>query len=267
MCVNVAKPRDGNVAEPRDGNVAEPRDGNLAEPRDGNLGLLADEDVVARICAGETRLFELLMRRHNQRLFRAARAILRRDDEAEDVMQDAYVRAFTHLADFRAEARFSTWLTRIAVHEAFARLRRERRVQSIDTLPEETTSMSQKVQPNPEQEVADAELRAVLEHAIDALPESFRLVFVLRSVEQLSGAEVAEVLGIPEQTVKTRLFRARERLQAQLSSAFEARIPETYGFELTRCDRVVKAVFARLGISDGAGSEPPPPHPASELGR
>jgi len=213
-------------------------------------GSLADEQIVARVCAGETGLFELLMRRHNQKIFRTARAIVRRDDEAEDVMQDAYVRAFTHLSDFKGEARFSTWLTRIALHEAFARVRRERRFQALDPATQEANPMRSPAQPTPEQQVADTELRAVLDHAIDGLPEDFRLVFVLRAVEQLSGAEVAEVLGIPEQTVKTRLFRARERLQSQLQATFESNTSAGYEFHLRRCDRVVAAVLKRLGVAE-----------------
>lgn len=211
--------------------------------------LPTDEQIVARVCAGESQLFALLMRRHNQKVFRAARAILRRDDEAEDVMQDAYVRAFAHLSEFKGEARFSTWLTRIAVHEAFARVRRERRFQSLDAATEETSIMSRQAPSTPEQRVADAELGAVLDHAIDALPEEFRLVFVLRSVEQLSGAEVAEVLGVPEQTVKTRLFRARERIRAELETTLDENVPRAYAFHLTRCDRVVAKVLERLGLS------------------
>src|SRR4051794_15812793 len=163
------------------------------------LGTWSDEEIVARVCAGERHLFELLMRRHNRKVFRAARAILRRDSEAEDVMQDAYVRAFAHLAEFKGEARFSTWLTRIAVHEALARVRRERGLESLDASTQEA-DMSSKLH-SPEQQAMDVEMRLVLDQAIDSLPEDFRLVFVLREVEQMSGAEAADVLGVPEQTI------------------------------------------------------------------
>src|SRR5260221_7765408 len=159
-----------------------------------------DSEVVARVLGGESRAFEIIMRRHNQRIFRAARAIVRTDDEAEDVMQEAYVRAFDHLAEFRGEAKLSTWLTRIAVHEALARVRRAKRT-SDDEVPDMESPTH-----GPEQRASDEEMRALLEEAVDALPESFRVVFVLRAVEQMSTAEVATALDIPEDTVKTRFF-------------------------------------------------------------
>ena len=209
---------------------------------------LTDEEAVARIRSGETGLFELLMRRHNQRVYRAARAILRDDAEAEDVMQDAYVRAFCHLAEFEGRSRFSTWLTRIAVHEALARIRRGRRFQAVDPETQETSTMSTVPRLTPEQHASDGEIRSVLEKAIDSLPDEFRSVFVLRAIEEMSGAETAECLGIPEETVKTRLFRARSRLQETLLSALEPAAPRAFEFHLSRCDRVVAAVLARLGL-------------------
>jgi RNA polymerase sigma-70 factor (ECF subfamily) len=207
---------------------------------------LTDAEIVTRVCAGEGALFELLMRRHNRKVFRAARAIVRRDSEAEDVMQDAYVRAFSHLAEFKGEARFSTWLTRIAVHEALSRVRRERRLTPLDAQTQEASMSSER--DSPEQQAMDVEMRLVLDQAIDALPEDFRLVFVLREVEQMSGAEAAEVLGIPEQTIKTRLFRARQRLQESVLGAIDVSADSAYEFHLTRCDRVVNAVLKRLGL-------------------
>jgi RNA polymerase sigma-70 factor, ECF subfamily len=208
---------------------------------------LSDAQIVARVCAGETLLFELLMRRHNRQVFRAARAILKRDDEAEDVMQDAYVRAYAHLGSFKGESSFSTWLTRIAVHEALARVRRERRFVWGDPHGAANKALASVACASPEEQVSDAELRVFLDRAIDALPDDFRLAFVLRAVEQMSGAETADVLGIPEQTVKTRLFRARERLQRELLSKLETNPTSAYAFHLVRCDRVVRAVFMRLG--------------------
>jgi RNA polymerase sigma-70 factor (ECF subfamily) len=208
---------------------------------------LTDEEIVGRVCAGERELFELLMRRHNARLYRAARAILRDDGEAEDVMQDAYVRAYEHLEDFEGRARFSTWLTRIAVHEALARVRRRKRFDSLDEHTEEP-SMSTNPGASPEQQASDVEMRALLEHAVESLPDDFRSVFVLRAVEGMSGAEVAECLGIGEETVKTRLFRARGRLQEMLVASIEPALPKLYEFHLTRCDRVVDSVMRRLGV-------------------
>lgn len=204
-----------------------------------------DEEVVARVLAGEVALFEVLMRRHNQRVYRAARAVLRDANEAEDVMQDAYVRAYEHLAEFEGRARFSTWLTRIAVHEAIARVRRRKRFDSLDSHQEEAL-MSTPPGSSPEQRASDVEMRSVLETAIDKLPDEFRSVFVLRAVEGMSGAEVAEGLGIPEDTVKTRLHRARSRLQEMLVASIEPELPAVYEFHLSRCDRVVEAVLRRI---------------------
>ncbi len=206
---------------------------------------LTDEEIVARVCAGEQELFELLMRRHNERVYRTARAILRNDGEAEDVMQDAYVRAYEHLHEFAGRALFSTWLTRIAVHEALARVRKSKRFDSLDAATEQP-SMSNPSGSSPEQLTSDVEMRVLLESAVDALPDDFRAVFVLRAVEGMSGAEVAESLGIAEETVKTRLFRARGRLQETLLASFEPTLPAVYEFHLTRCDRVVAAVFQRI---------------------
>jgi len=223
----------------------------LSKPSE-SLGL-SDEAVIARIRQGEHWCFEILMRRHNRRVFRATRAVLKRDDEAEDVMQEAYVRAYEHLADFRGDASFATWLTRIAIHEALARKRKEQRFAPLDSAPREATVMPLASPRNPEQEVNDQQLRAVLERAIDALPDEFRAVFVLRAVEQMTGAEAALCLDIPEETVKTRLHRARLRLQEVVVHALDAHATSAYEFHLSRCDRVVQGVLNRLGIShDGA---------------
>jgi len=206
----------------------------------------SDEKIVARVCAGESALFEVLMRRNNQRVYRAARSIVKDDNEAEDVMQDAYVRAYEHLHEFEARARFSTWLTRIAVHEALARVRRRNRLASFDAQPEE--SMPATPASSPEQQTSDLEMRTVLESAVEKLPDEFRAVFVLRAVEGMSGAETAECLGIPEDTVKTRLHRARGRLREMVLESIEPAVPALYEFHLSRCDRVVAAVLRKLGI-------------------
>jgi RNA polymerase sigma-70 factor (ECF subfamily) len=207
----------------------------------------SDEEIVTRVCAGEVALFELLMRRNNRRVYRAARAILRDDSEAEDVMQDAYVRAYEHLREFEARSRFSTWLTRIAVHEALARVRRRSRFASFESQSEE--SMSAHPVSNPEQATSDVEMRSVLESAVDRLPDEFRSVFLLRAVEGMSGAETAECLGIPEDTVKTRLHRARGRLRDMVLESIEPAVPSLYDFHLSRCDRVVAAVLAKLEVA------------------
>ena len=228
----------------------------LASNSGESLGL-SDEAVIARIRAGEPWCFEILMRRHNRRVFRATRAILKRDDEAEDVMQEAYVRVYEHLSDFRGEASFATWLTRIAIHEALARKRREQRFDPLESAPQGPTVLSRESPRSPEQQVNDQQLRAVLERSIDALPDEFRTVFVLRAVEQMSGAETAACLDIPEETVKTRLHRARLRLQEAIVRSLDAHSTQAFEFHLSRCDRVVHVVLGRLGISsEGALRKP-----------
>src|SRR5690348_7993852 len=159
---------------------------------------LSDEEVVRRVLDGETALFEILMRRYNRRLYRVARAILREDAEAEDVMQDAYVRAYQHLDQFAGRAKFSTWLTRIAVHEALARANRRRRYEALDASPNSQgeNMMFPSNVPSPEQEAAAAQTNGMLEAAILSLPETYRTVLMLRDMEELSTAETAEALEL-----------------------------------------------------------------------
>lgn len=199
---------------------------------------LPDEEIVARVLHGEAALFELIVRRHNQRLYRATKAILRDDAEAEDAMQEAYVRAFVKLDQFAGEAKFSTWLTRIAVYEALGRLRRRKQQQEIpDTM---------KSRDNPERAAQDAEMRAAIEHAVGRLPAIYRSVFVLREVEELSGAETAAILGIAEDTVKTRLHRARMLLRRRLERVFYTALGRSYAYAGRRCDAMTAAVMRRV---------------------
>jgi len=209
---------------------------------------LTDEEIVARVCAGERHLFEQIMRRHNQQIYRAARAVLRDDSGTEDVMQDAYVRAYEHLREFEGRSRFSTWLTRITLHEAFARVRRRKRFDSLESIEAraENQAMPAAAVRNPEQLASDREMHDLIENAVGSLPEEFRSVFVLRTVQGMKGADVAACLGIRETTVKTRLFRARARLQELLVAAGGSAVRGIYDFHLSRCDRVVGAVFRRL---------------------
>jgi RNA polymerase sigma-70 factor, ECF subfamily len=213
----------------------------------------SDEVVVTRILDGETALYELLMRRHNQRLYRMARAILRDDAEAEDVMQDAYVRAYQNLASFEGRAKFVTWLTRIAIHEALSRSRKRHRFQPLDPADEANGEIMQLAPSSirsPEQQTYDRELAAVLEKAVLSLSEEHRLVFMLRDVEGLSTEETAHCLNLTEENVKVRLHRARARLRGRLYDAVGANTAQCFQFHAVRCDRVVKQVFKSLGLSD-----------------
>ncbi len=210
---------------------------------------LADTEVVRRVRAGETALFEILMRRHNQRLYRVARAIVKDDSEAEDVMQEAYVNAYTHLHQFAERAQFATWLTRIAVHEALARVRKQAKLIEFDEdgeAGEQTMAAFNTVRYTPEQQASHAELRGLLEAAVDSLPAGYRVVFVLREIEGLNTAETAEALGVTEETVKTRLHRARALLREELFDRAGIATSYAFSFHLSRCDRIVKAVLARI---------------------
>ena len=208
-----------------------------------------DEQVVTRVLSGETALYELLMRRHNQRLYRIARAILRDDAEAEDVMQDAFVRAYQNLGAFEGRAKFVTWLTRIAVHEALARSRRRSRFQSFDGPDQSNGDLMSATSSNrsPEQETYDRELSGVLEKAVLSLPDEHRLVFMLRDVEGMSTEETAQCLNLTQENVKVRLHRAHAKLRKQLYSAVGATAARCFQFHAVRCDRVVSGVFKTLG--------------------
>ena len=212
---------------------------------------LTDEDVVARILSGDAPLFEILMRRYNQRLYRVARSVLRDDAEAEDVMQQAYVAAYAHLGQFEGRSTFSTWLTRIAFHEALSRLKHRRRESGSgfsSESEEDPMSRIMSTDPNPEHQALQGELRGQLESAIEGLPEIYRTVFVLRDVEELSTSETAECLDIREDAVKTRLHRARALLREELYRRAGTAAKSAFAFHLSGCDRVVAAVFERLAI-------------------
>jgi RNA polymerase sigma-70 factor, ECF subfamily len=207
----------------------------------------SDAEIIQQVLAGNTALFELLMRRYNERIYRAARSIVRDEQEAEDVMQQAYVNAFTHLRQFNGSAQFSTWLTRIAINEALARVRRRGRYEALDDdLSNVEPFMSTNPVPNPERQAFVGELRGLLEWAIDTLPDGMREVFVLRDVEGLSTAEVAESLEVSEDVVKTRLSRGRAALRRALLERTGASAPEAFRFYRPRCDRLVQQVLARI---------------------
>lgn len=207
----------------------------------------SDEEVCRRVIAGDSALYEVLMRRHNQRLYRAVRAIVPNEDEAEDVMQQAYVSAYTHLESFAGTSRFSTWLVRIGINEALARVRRSRSPggPSQAGADEAGRAPDQKT-PDPEAKAMSHELRRALEEAVDALPELYRTAFMLREVEGMSTAEAAFALDVSEDAVKQRLKRAKAMLQKRLYSRMGRGLRGAFSFPAPRCDRVVAAVFARI---------------------
>ncbi|HEV2711399.1 MAG TPA: RNA polymerase sigma factor [Edaphobacter sp.] len=212
---------------------------------------LTDEEVVDRVRAGDAAMYEVLMRRYNQRLYRTARAILRDDAEAEDVMQDAYVRAYTHLDQFAGRSAFSTWLTRIAVHEALTRLRSRNRHPQVD-VTEYDGEISMKTPSNsldPEQSASTGQLREFLEEAVLNLPENYRTVIMLRDIEELSTAETAEALDLTEDNVKVRLHRGHGMIRDWLFERIGTGAREAFPFMGVRCDRVVEKVFARIQAS------------------
>ncbi|PWT92758.1 MAG: hypothetical protein C5B54_03045 [Acidobacteria bacterium] len=209
-----------------------------------DIETLPDEEIVRRVLDGETELYELIMRRYNQRLYRVARSILRDDSESEDVMQDAYVRAYANLQQFSGQAKFSTWLTKIAVHEAFARLRRRKKITQLESIPAWEESM--RPTEHPDKKLDSERLKSELEQQIEALPSIYRSVFIFREVEGLSTADTSVALDITEEVVKTRLHRARALLRKSIMERTKTAAREVFEFHLSRCDRVVAAVFERI---------------------
>ena len=208
--------------------------------------VLTDADLVERCRLRDEDAVRELTRRYNQRLYRVARGILRSDAEAEDVVQEAYVRAFTGLEKFRGEAGIGTWLTRIAINEALGRVRKARPVVDVaDDSPLALVNLAAAA-PDPEMQMATQESRVMLEQAIDDLPDAFRSVFVARMVEGLSVEETAEMFGLRPETVKTRVHRARARLRANLEARLGPAVREAFAFDGERCDRLTLAVIQRL---------------------
>ena len=221
----------------------------------------ADAELAARAAAGDDGAFERIMRRHNRLLFRTARSLLRSDAEAEDALQDAYLRAWRALGSFRSEARLSTWLVRIVINEALGRLRRRgAQVLALDaTIDLADTSVEDVMEGNrddrPDLAAMRSELRTRMEERIDALPEAFRTVFMLRAVEEMSVEEVSAALGLPPATVRTRFFRARGLLREGLARDVDHALADAFSFDGERCDRIVAGVMARLsGLTEAARS-------------
>jgi RNA polymerase sigma-70 factor (ECF subfamily) len=212
---------------------------------------LTDEDVVRRVVGGERELFEVLMRRHDQRVYRAIRGILRDEDDVEDAMQQAWLQAYLHLGEFAGAARFSTWMTRIAANEALGRLRRRARLEPAGG--EEADGVMDANVEDPEVRAAAREATTLLESAVDRLAPGYRAVFMLRDVENLSTAETATALGLGEEAVKVRLHRARAMLRKTLTDAVDEAAADAFPFLAPRCNRIVNAVMSRiLGGRPGA---------------
>jgi RNA polymerase sigma-70 factor (ECF subfamily) len=213
---------------------------------------LSEPEVVALARAGDREAFRAIMQRCNQRLFRIARAVVRDDAEAEDVLQEAYARAFAAFSGFRGDAGVATWLTRIVLNEAHGRLRKRRATVELDAVEAAQASAEVLAFPgrglsdDPEADAARAQIRRLLERAVDELPEPFRLVFILREVEELSVEETATHLGLNPETVKTRLHRARRRLREALDAQLGEVLVGAYPFLGARCDRICEAVLRRL---------------------
>ncbi len=218
---------------------------------------LSDTELARRVAARDRDAFAVLMRRHNQILYRTARSILKDDAEAEDAVQDAYLRAYRAIGEFRGDAKLSTWLVRIVANEAIGRLRKNRRSAEIIQLDDEIESVNEgaeesmhvKAPDRPEDAALRAETRHLLETKIDGLPDAFRAVFVLRALEELSVEETAAALEIPEATVRTRFFRARSLLREALSKEIDLAYGDAFSFDGARCDRIVAAVLAKLETS------------------
>ena len=214
-----------------------------------DTGSLGDSDLAARAATGDARAFEAIMRRHNRMLFRTARSILKSDPEAEDALQDAYLRAWRAIDGFRSEAKLSTWLVRIVINESLGRLRRS----GAQVIPLDATSdlphteaedtMEDDPDQQPDRQAMRAEVRGLIEARIDRLPDAFRSVFILRAVEECSVEDVAAALSLPEATVRTRFFRARGLLREGLSRDIDLAIGDAFSFDGERCDRIVARVL------------------------
>jgi RNA polymerase sigma-70 factor (ECF subfamily) len=216
---------------------------------------LPDEEIVRRVRAGDSAMFEILMRRHNQRVYRMVRAVVKVEADVEDVMQQAYINAFTHLHQFEDRSRFSTWLIRIALHEAFARRRKTLRADATtaqnrsevdDDDRGEFMDTLRSPEADPERQAYATELHRVLEAAVDTLPETYRTVFMLRDIEGLSTSETGQGLGLGDEAVKTRLHRARVMIRRAVTARVGAVAAGTFQFHAPRCDRVVAAVLAQV---------------------
>ena len=223
-----------------------------------------DAELAARAACGDTSAFAAIMRRHNQLLFRTARSVLKSDDDAEDALQEAYLQAWRAIGGFRADARLSTWLVRIVINQALGRLRRRGGAQVIpleaameSNDPDTREALEDDPERRPERAAMRNELRRLIEDRIDHLPDAFRVVFMLRAVQEMSVEEVAASLEMPEATVRTRFFRARSLLREGLSREVDFALDDAFAFAGARCDRIVAGVLARLAAEADAERDAP----------
>lgn len=239
----------------------------ISDPSD-----LNDQQLAEHIASGDTLAMQVLMRRHNQLLFRAARSVLKDDSEAEETVQDAYLLAFRAMHGFRGESRLGTWLTRIVINEALGRARKNQRRAQIIPLESSGLMNEERESPaipdasdlNPENSAMRAEARRLVESKIDTLPDAFRSVFVLRALEDMSVEEVAHSLGIEEATVRTRYFRARGMLREALAREIDMSMENAFGFAGHRCDRIVAAVLAQVQASPTSRNSSIPTTPGDQ---
>jgi RNA polymerase sigma-70 factor (ECF subfamily) len=214
-----------------------------------------EAELVQRARNRDEAAVRAIMQSNNRRLYRIARGILRNDSEAEDVVQETYVRAFTHLQDFRGDSSLATWLARIAMNEALGRLRRQRPGVEWTSLPPGTLEAQviqfplSAISEDPEKSMAQREIQHVVEHAIDELPDAFRIVFITRVIEGMNVEETAEILGLKPATVKTRLHRARTMLRDNVEKKIGPVVMEAFPFAGKRCERLTNAVLKRLGLA------------------
>jgi RNA polymerase sigma-70 factor (ECF subfamily) len=250
--------KPGNLLADIPSNAQMPRNSQRIYPmrqaQTSQIAARTDTDLVARARNRDEAAIRAIMQSNNRKLYRLARGILRNDSEAEDVVQETYVRAFTHLDQFHGESSLSTWLSRIAINESLGRLRREKPSVQLSSLQPgaleaQIIQFPRSAAIDPEKTMAQREIQHVVEHAIDELPEPFRLVFMTRVVEGMNGEETAEILGLKPETVKTRLHRARTMLRENVERKIGPVVMEAFPFAGKRCERLTETVLKRLGFS------------------